>query len=435
MRSDSDLYTYGYHFKPWTGAPIATAAEIRNYLGEVITEHGLYARIRYHHRVSSAAWDSVARRWRILAFRTDTGEEVGFTCQFLFMCQGFFRHGQGYTPKWLHMERFKGQIVHPQNWPEGLSYLGQRVIVIGSGATAVILVPNMTDKAGHVTMLQRSPTFFRTGRNAIDLADDLRRLQMDKSWIHRIVRQKILYEEDVLARRTVAEPEATRAELLAHVHAQLGESEEVAKPFTPSYRPWHQHIAFLPDGDLFRQVAAGRASVVTGEIHRFVPRGILLKSGATLEADLIITATGFEMNVLGDIAFSVDGKPLNFAETVTYRGMMFTGLPNFAWVFGYVRAAWTLRAELVADFVCRLLNHMEKQGVEQVEVALRPEDADMRLLPWIDGEDFNPGYLMRGLHLLPWRGKEPEWAHTQDYRTEKDALPAINLSDAAFRYH
>ena len=434
IRSDSDLYTFGYRFKPWTGAPIATAEEIRKYLGEVITENGLDAHIRYHHRIEAADWDSVAQRWHITARRTDTGEALAFTCQFLWMCQGYYRHSEGYTPQWPGMESFQGRIVHPQTWPEGLDYSGQRVVVIGSGATAATVVPNMTGKAAHVTMLQRSPTFFRTGRNAIELADELRRLHVDETWIHEIIRRKILYEQDVFTRRTFTEPDQTREELLAQVRAHLGEGEVVEKHFTPSYRPWRQRIAFIPDADLFKEVAAGRASVVTDEIERFVPQGILLKSGATLEADLIVTATGFHLNALGDIAFSVDGEVRDFAESVTYRGMMFTGLPNLAWVFGYFRAAWTLRADLVADVVCRLLNHMAAKGVQQVEVALRPEDAGMKLLPWIDGENFNPGYLTRGLHLLPRRGDKPEWAHTQDYWSEKDALPAIDLEDAAFRY-
>ena len=434
IRSDSDLYTFGYRFKPWTGAPIATAEEIRKYLGEVITENGLDDHIRYHHRIESAAWDSAAQRWAVTARRTDTGQALGFTCQFLWMCQGYYRHSEGYTPEWPGMESFRGRIVHPQTWPEGLDYSGQRVVVIGSGATAATVVPNMTGKARHVTMLQRSPTFFRTGRNAIELADELRRLDVDEAWIHEIIRRKILYEQDVFTRRTFTEPEKTRDELLAQVRAHLGEGEVVEKHFTPSYRPWRQRIAFIPDADLFKEVAAGRASVVTDEIERFLPEGILLKSGQVLEAELIVTATGFHLNALGDIAFQVDGKPLDFGRTITYRGMMFTGLPNLAWVFGYFRAAWTLRADLVADFVCRLLNHMAAKGARQVEVALRPEDAGMKLLPWIDGENFNPGYLLRGLHLLPQRGDKPEWAHTQDYWTEKDALPAIDLEDAAFRY-
>ena len=223
-------------------------------------------------------------------------------------------------------------------------------------------------------------------------------------------------------------------ELLSQVRAHLGPDYDVARHFTPQYRPWRQRIAFIPDGDLFHGIRDGKASVVTDEIERFTEAGIQLRSGKHLDADIVVTATGFHLNVLGDIDFTIDGEPLVFAETVTYRGMMFTGVPNMAWVFGYFRASWTLRADLVADFVCRLLGHMEEKGARQVAVALRPEDKDMLLLPWIDPENFNPGYLLRGMHLLPRRGDAPEWQHTQDYWTEKDELPAINLDDPAFVY-
>ena len=434
IRSDSDLYTFGYRFKPWTGAPIATAAEIRKYMGDVIEENGLDQHIRYNHRIASASWSSAEKQWTIEATNTATGEAVRITAGFLWMCQGYYRHAEGYTPEWDGMADFQGRIIHPQSWPEGLDYKGKRVVVIGSGATAATVVPAMANDAAHVIMLQRSPTFFRTGRNAVEMADELRRLKIDETWIHEIVRRKILHDQDVFTRRTFSEPETTKQELLGQVTQYLGKDYDVAKHFTPSYRPWRQRIAFIPDGDLFQGIAAGKASVVTDEIERFTATGILLKSGETLDADIIVTATGFHLNVLGDIEFAIDDKPLNFAETVTYRGMMFTGVPNMAWVFGYFRASWTLRADLVGDFVCRMLNHMQANGVQQVEPVLRPEDQGMPLLPWIDPENFNPGYLMRGMHLLPKRGDKVEWSHTQDYWTEKDSWPAIKLDDAAFRY-
>jgi cation diffusion facilitator CzcD-associated flavoprotein CzcO len=283
-------------------------------------------------------------------------------------------------------------------------------------------------------MLQRSPTYFRTGRNAIEIAEELRRLQIKEEWIHEIVRRKILFEQDWFTKRCFAEPDAVKKELIGAVSAVLPEGFDVEQHFTPSYRPWRQRIAFVPDADLFEAVRSGKASVVTDHIDRFTEKGILLKSGKELEADIIVTATGFNLCILGDIAFEIDGKPLDFSDTVTYRGMMFTGVPNMAWVFGYFRAAWTLRADLVADFVCRLLNHMKARQARMVFPVLRPEDASMKLLPWIDDENFNPGYLQRGLHLLPKRGEKPEWAHTQDYWAEKDAFPAVDLDDAVFRY-
>src|SRR5437660_989286 len=310
IRSDSDLYAVGYRFKPWTGAAIASAAEILRYMGEVIEDNGLAPHIRYRHALSSASWSSRDNRWTLEGTRTDTGEPVRFTAKFLWMCQGYYRHSEGYTPEWPGMPAFKGRIVHPQNWPEDLDYAGKKAGVIRSG----------------------------------------------------------------------------------------------------------------------------KASVVTDEIERITAAGILLKSGKLLDADIIVTATGFHLNVLGDIEFAIDGKPLVFADTVTYRGMMFTGIPNMAWVFGYFRASWTLRADLVADFVCRLLNHMKAIGARKVTPVLRPEDKDMPILPWIDPENFNPGYLMRGMHLLPKRGDKPEWQHTQDYWTEKDEFAAIDLDDRAFHY-
>ena len=248
------------------------------------------------------------------------------------------------------------------------------------------------------------------------------------------MRRKILHDQSVFTRRAFEESDKVRAELLAGVRAHVGPDFPMEPHFTPSYRPWQQRIAFVPDGDLFKAVRAGKASVETDEIDRFVPEGILLKSGKVLEADIIVTATGFHLSVMGDIAFAVDGKPVDFADTVTYRGMMFTGVPNMIWVFGYFRASWTLRADLVGDFVCRLLDHMDKHQARKVEVALRPEDKGMKLLPWIDPENFNPGYLMRGMHLLPKRGDKPEWQHTQDYWNEKNVFPAIDLEDRAFVY-
>ncbi len=434
IRSDSDLHTFGYRFKPWTSAPIATAAEIRSYMGEVIEENGLTPHIRYNHKISAASWSSQTNLWTIDATRTDTGEALRFTANFLWMCQGYYRHSAGYTPQWDGMDSFKGVIVHPQTWPEDLDYKGKKVVVIGSGATAATVVPAMAPEVEHVTMLQRSPTYFRTGRNAIALAEELRALHIQEEWIHEIVRKKILYEQDVFTRRSFTEPEQVKQELLGAVRAELGPDYDVETHFTPSYRPWRQRIAFVPDADLFKGIASGKASVVTDEIERFTETGIQLKSGKALDADIIVTATGFHLNVLGDIAFTIDDKSLVFADTVTFRGMMFTGVPNMAWVFGYFRASWTLRADLVGDFVCRMLKHMDEKNAHRVMPALRPEDKDMPLLPWIDPENFNPGYITRGIHLLPKRGDKPQWQHTQDYWAEKDEFPAIDLDDGTFVY-
>jgi cation diffusion facilitator CzcD-associated flavoprotein CzcO len=432
IRSDSDLHTFGYSFKPWVGPPIATAEEILAYMGEVIEENGLAKHIRYNHRINSASWSSETNLWTVDVVNKVTGEALRFTANFLWMCQGYYRHSEGYTPEWQDMDKFKGEIVHPQTWPKDLVTEGKKIVVIGSGATAATLIPNL--KCEHVTMLQRSPTYFRTGRNAIELAEELRRLQVKEEWIHEIVRRKILFEQDWFTRRSFSDPEAVKKELLGAVAAVLPEGYDVGKHFTPSYRPWRQRIAFVPDADLFQAIKEGRASVVTDHIDRFTEKGILLKSGEVLEADIIVTATGFNLSILGDIAFEIDGQPLDFSDTITYRGMMFTGVPNMAWVFGYFRASWTLRTDLVADFVCRMLSHMKQKGVKKVVPTLRVQDDNMPKLPWIDEENFNPGYMLRHMHLLPKRGDKPEWQHSQDYWAEKDQIPAVDLDDSAFVY-
>jgi cation diffusion facilitator CzcD-associated flavoprotein CzcO len=403
-------------------------------MGEVIAENDLGRHIRYHHRITTASWSSADNRWTITATRTGTGEEQRFTAGFLWMCQGYYRHAQGYTPEWPDMDRFRGQIVHPQTWPDDLEYRDKEVVVIGSGATAATLIPAIARDCRHVTMLQRSPTYFFPGRNRNDLIETLRELDLPDAWLHEIARRTILRDQATFTRRAREEPDLVKQELLGGVRAVLGPDYDVDTHFTPGYRPWRQRIAFVPDGDLFRAIRAGQASVVTDEIARFTGTGILLTSGRALAADIIVTATGFHLSVLGDIAFAIDGRPLDFAETITYRGMLFTGVPNLLWVFGYFRASWTLRADLLADFVCRLLAHMERQGAKRVDVRLRPEDEGMALLPRFDLDDFNPGYVQRSMHLLPRRGAKPEWQHSQDYWREKDEIPAIDLDGSEFVY-
>lgn len=434
IRSDSDLFTFGYRFKPWSGAPIATAEEILNYMGEVIDDNDLAPHIRYNHQITAATWSTESKTWTIEATRTDTGEDLSFAANFLYMCQGYYRHSEGYTPHWPGTEDFEGDIVHPQRWPEDLDYANKKVVVIGSGATAATIVPAMADDVEHITMLQRSPTFFATGRNHNELADMLRELDIPAEWTHEIVRRKILLDQSNITTAARHHPEVVKQELYGGIKAILGEEYELDPHFTPTYRPWRQRIAFVPDGDLFHSIADGKASVVTDHIKTFTAKGIELESGEHLDADIIITATGFNLNVLGDISFTIDDEPLNFAETVTYRGALFTGIPNMAWVFGYFRASWTLRADLIADVVCRLLHTMDEKGAEMVVPQLRPEDDGMNLLPWVDPEDFNPGYIMRGVHLLPKQGDRQPWLHTQDYWAEKDELPVASLDDGALLY-
>jgi len=434
IRSDSDLYTFGYRFKPWIGPPIASAKEILNYMGEVIDENDIAPHIRYRHTITGASWSSDDNLWTVEVTRGDTGETFHVTANFMWMCQGYYNHDKGYTPEWDGMDSFSGEIVHPQTWPDDIDLAGKRVVCIGSGATAATLVPAIAGDCEHVTLLQRSPTYFFPAENRNELADELHRIGVDPMLVHDIARKKALFDQDEMVERCRTEPDVVKAELLEAAREYLGPDYDIDKHFTPKYRPWRQRVAFIPDGDLFKGIVSGAASVVTDEIERFTEDGILLKSGEVLEADIIITATGFNLSVLGNIPFKVDGAPVDFSQSVTYRGMMFTGVPNLVWVFGYFRASWTLRVDLLGDFVCGLLNHMEAKGVSKVEVALRPQDKGMELKPWMDTEDFNPGYLMRSQHLMPKRGTDPIWQHTQDYWKECEDIPAINLDAAEFVY-
>jgi monooxygenase len=428
-RSDSDLFTFGYRFKPWPGNPIATSDEILSYLGDVIEENDLGEKIRYKHRITAATWSSDHRRWTVDATRTDTGEAVQLTAGFVWMCQGYYNHAKGHTPEWPGMERFRGPIVHPQTWPDDLDYAGKRVVVIGSGATAATLIPAIADDAEHVTMLQRSPTFFISRPNTNELANTLRSLDTPEEWTHEIVRRQVIQMQDVMTKMALEQPDVARTFLLESIRPLLPEGFEVEKHFNPRYRPWQQRIAVLPEGDMFKAIKAGKASVVTDEISSFTEDGILLASGETLEADVVITATGFDLCVFGDVGFSVDGEPVDFSDTVTYRGVMFTGVPNVAYVFGYFRASWTLRADIIADMVCNLLNHMDEKGSTMVVPAIRDEEAGMELGPWVDPENFNPGYLTRSMHLMPKQGAHDPWRLLHDYMVEKDLLPNADFED------
>ena len=434
IRSDSDLYTFGYRWKPWMGAPIATAEEILKYLDEVLEEQDLRRHIRYRTAVIAASWSSAEQCWTVTARDRNTDRELTYRARFLWMCQGYYRHEEGYTPEWPGMADFAGRIVHPQTWPEDLDYSGQQVLVIGSGATAATVVPAMAGQAAHVTMLQRSPTYFSAAPNRNEMADTLRALDVPDEWVHEITRRKILHDQQEITRRSFEEPQVLKEELFAAAREYLGEDYDMSTHFEPDYRPWQQRLAFLPDGDLFVKLADGSASVVTDEIDRFVPEGVALKSGRVLKADLIVTATGFELSVLGDIPFTVDDEPVDFAETVTWRGMMFSGVPNMAWVFGYFRASWTLRADLISDLLCRMFNQMDAAGEAVVTPQLRPEDESLPRLPWIDGENFNPGYLTRSLHRLPKQLDAGAWRFSQDYWSEKDEFPAADLRDGTLRY-
>ena len=434
IRSDSDLHTFGYRFKPWTSAPIASAAEILKYMGDVIEENDLAPShpLSAHHHLGE-----MVERGKPLDHRGHAHRhrrEASLHHQFLLDVPGLLPphrglyagvegHGQVQGPDRPSAEMARRSRLQEQaRRRDRLGRYrgdadpgdGQRLRACHHAAALADLFPHRAQRD-------------RDRRGAAQTAGR-------RKWIHEITRRKILFDQDAFTRKTFEEPEAAKKDLLSAVEAYLGKDYDIATHFTPKYRPWRQRIAFIPDGDLFQGIKSGKASVVTDEIDRFTEKGILLKSGKELEADIIVTATGFNLSANGDIEFAVDGKPLDFADTVTYRGMMFTGVPNLVWVFGYFRASWTLRVDLVADFVCRLLTHMKETGAKKVTPQLRPEDHNMPLLPWIDPENFNPGYMMRGMHLLPKRGDKPEWQHNQDYWAEKDEFPAIDLKDKAFVY-
>ncbi|WP_095012856.1 flavin-containing monooxygenase [Tsuneonella mangrovi] len=438
VRSDSDLYTFGYRFKPWVGTPIATAEEILKYMGEVIEENGIGEHIFYGHRITRCAYSRDTAQWTVEATRLADGAQAVFTAGFLWMCQGYYDHEKPYVPPEWHdrgLADFKGDFVHAQLWDPEYDYTDKRILVIGSGATAATIVPAFAEKAAHVTMLQRSPTYFICRENRNELADRLREVGIDEPTVHRVVRQQILHDQARFTQRCIDEPDTVFEELKELVRAFTGKPDFEFEPhFTPKYRPWQQRLAFCPNGDVFRAAVAGKVTVVTDTIERFTETGVRTASGEEIEADLIVAATGFRLSVMGGIPFEVDGETVDWHDTVTYRGMMFTGVPNMAWVMGYFRASWTLRVDMLGDFVCGLLNHMDELGARQVEVAFRPDDASMDIGPWIDADNFNPGYLMRGLGQLPQAGDRPDWRHNQDYWAERNEIPAIDLDGTEFVY-
>ena len=310
-----------------------------------------------------------------------------------------------------------------------------RSLVIGSGATAATVIPEFAKEAAHVTMLQRSPTYFYCAENKNELADRLREVGVDEPTIHRVVRQQVMHDQDVMTRRCQEEPEQVFEELKELVRAFTGKPDFQFEPhFTPKYRVWQQRLAFCPEGDIFRAAVDGKLTVVTDEIETFTAKGVRTKGGVEIEADIIVAATGFNLLMMGGIPFYVDGQQVDWHDTVNYRGMMFTGVPNLVWVMGYFRASWTLRVDMLGDFVCNLLKHMDAKGAKRVDVALRDEDRDMTLGDWIEQDNFNPTYLMRGLKDLPKRGNKPEWRHNQDYWAERDQIPATDLEGSEFLY-
>jgi cation diffusion facilitator CzcD-associated flavoprotein CzcO len=434
VRSDTELFTLGYSYKPWTGAPYAAGADIYAYLAEVVAEEGLTDRIRYGHRVVSAAWSSDDQRWTVTAQRTDTDETVMLTASFLWMCHGYYRHDQPHIPNWPGAEEFTGRWIHPQHWPADADLEGKRVVVIGSGATAATMVPAIADECAHVTMLQRSPTYFFQSPNSDELADQLRGLDVPAEWTHEILRRKAAADMENITNLAKSFPDATKAGLIGIVAGQLPEGYDVETHFTPRHQPADQRICRILNGDLFAAISAGTVTVVTDDIDRFTSEGVRTTSGQLIEADVVVTATGFDLTIFGEVDFRVDGEQVDFARTVTYRGILFTGVPNMGWTFGALRLSWTMRVEMVSDYICRLLAHMDEVGATSVVPRLRPEDADMELGPYVDPSEFSPGYLQRAVDLVPRSGSRPEWQLSLDYWAERDVLPSVDLDDGCLIY-
>jgi monooxygenase len=427
IRSDSDMYTLGYSFKPWQNAKaIADGPSILSYVNETADENHLRKHIRFNHMVKSAAWSTADACWTVTAATGEHGDLVQFSCNMLLMCSGYYNYKQAHTPAFAGLEEFQGKVVHPQFWPESLEYAGKAVVVIGSGATAMTLIPAMADKTASITMLQRSPTYVVSSPAEDRLANIMRKYLPDM-FAYNLTRFRKTLLQGLLYRRTRKQPEKVKQWLLGMVRDSLGDDYDVETHFTPTYNPWDQRMCLVPDGDLFDVIKSGKATVVTDHIDRFTATGIALKSGVTLEADIIVTATGLELQLLGGTTFSMDGAPIDFASTYTYKGMMYSGIPNLIQTFGYVNASWTLRADLNAEYACRLINHMDVTGTRQCTPTLRAEDQGMRQRPWID--DFTAGYMTRAMHLFPKQGDHEPWENTQDYKRDKKLIRRAALED------
>jgi len=434
VRSDSDLYTFGYEFKPWIGQPIATGEEILKYMGEVIEENDLAGHIRYGHRITACRWSSTENIWHIDVTRLADGHQLKITCGFLWMCQGYYDHENPYLPDWPGMDGYKGLLVHAQLWDPTIDYSDKRILVTGSGATAATAIPEFAKSAKHVTMLQRSPTYFYCDENRNELADRLRLIGIDEETIHRVVRADIIYHQYEITQLAESDPEAMIEMLREQIRSYVGDDFEFEPHFVPKYRPWQQRVAFCPGADIFKAAVDGKLTVVTDTLETFTEKGVLASSGEEIEADIVVAATGFNLKVMGGVPFEVDGARVNWHDTINYRGMMFTGVPNMVWVFGYFRASWTLRVDMLGKLVSRLIQNMDERGSKRVEVSLRDEDQDMQISPWIGEDEFNPNYLMRDLDLLPRRGNKPQWRHNQDYWVEREQIPATDLNGAEFVY-
>jgi monooxygenase len=429
IRSDSDMFTFGYPFRPWeSNAAIADGESIRAYIRETAEAYGITRKIRFRHRVKSASWSSAGALWTIEVERGAEREPVRCTCNFLFGCTGYYDYANGYAPEFPGAEKFAGHIVHPQRWPQTLDYAGKRVVVIGSGATAVTIIPVLADKAVHVTMLQRSPTYVLSRPSQDTLARMLRHLLPTKT-AHAVARWYWVLFGIYFFNLSRRKPEAVKKWIINQVSAQLGADYDVKTHFTPSYNPWRQRLCFAPDADFFRAIKAGKADIVTDRIATFTESGIRLQSGRELAADIVITATGLNLLLLGGIQIAVDGKPVKFSERMNFKGVMFSNVPNLFVAFGYTNASWTLKCDLTCAWVARLINHMDRRGY--VACTPRPHDPSVRPEPLID---FSSGYVQRAIDQLPHQGSKKPWRLNQNYVRDFLSLRFGSVDDGALEF-
>ncbi|MFL1406580.1 flavin-containing monooxygenase [Marinobacter sp. M1N3S26] len=430
IRSDSDMYTLSYSYKPWTGRKaIADGPDIKRYIEELAEESGAIHNIRFQRRVVSASWSSEDALWTVTAMATDEAgheHEEQYKARFLSSCSGYYSYDEGHRPAFPEEDAFEGQIIHPQFWPEDLDYTGKRVVVIGSGATAVTLVPAMTEKAAHVTMLQRSPSYVVSRPQTDGIAQSLQTV-LPLPLAHRATRWKNVLLGSFFYGIARKKPEMFKQRLIHMAQTQVGNDVDM-KHFSPSYKPWDQRLCAVPDGDLFHNLRARRASMVTDTIERFTPKGILLSSGEELEADIIVTATGLKLNALGDVTLTVDGEPIAFGDCMSYKGMMLSDIPNMIVTFGYTNASWTLKAELTSDYTCRLLRYMDRKGHR---VAVPRRDPTVGDRPFLD---FTSGYVMRAADILPRQGDRAPWQVHQNYLKDKLTIQYSRIDDGVLQF-
>ncbi len=429
IRSDSDMYTLGYTFKPWPDRKaLADGPSILAYLKETAAETGVDRKIRYNHKVTGAAWSSETATWTVAAERSDTGETVEFTCRFLMMCSGYYDYEQGYTPEFEGRDDFAGTVVHAQHWPEDLDYRGKRVIVIGSGATAVTLVPELAKDTAKTIMLQRSPTYIASLPEEDPWSSFLHG-RLPESWVFRIIRWKRVLLQIYVFNLSRKRPKLVRKFLLDQVRKELGEDYDVKKHFTPSYNPWDQRLCAVPEGDLFDAVRNERAEVVTDTIDRFTRRGVRLDSGGELEADIIVLATGLNLKFIGGTTLTVDGEAADPSKLFVYRGMMLANVPNLVQVFGYTNSSWTLKSDLTGQFVCRILNRMKRTGTTMAVPRMPAEGVEEE--PMLD---FTSGYIVRSIDKFPRQGKHLPWRVYQNFIIDFINLKFRPLKDKVLQF-